>query len=94
MKRARPIADLRDIVSTIRCPERTSRACPAWSEPLETAEEILAYFDTGASNGLAEAINGRLEHFRGIAFGFRNLTHYILRSLIHSGQLQERIKAL
>ena len=36
----------------------------------------------------------RLEHLRGIALGFRNLEHYILRSLIHSGQLQERINAL
>lgn len=57
-------------------------------------KEILAYFDTGASNGPVEAINGRLEHLRGIALGFRNLTHYILRSLIHSGQLQQRINAL
>lgn len=56
--------------------------------------EILAYFDTGASNGPVEAINGRLEHLRGIALGFRNLSHYILRSLIHSGGLQARINAL
>lgn len=56
--------------------------------------EILAYFDIGASNGPVEAINGRLEHLRGIALGFRNLHHYILRSLIHSGQLQDRINAL
>ena len=56
--------------------------------------EILAYFDVGASNGPVEAINGRLEHLRGIALGFRNLGHYILRSLIHSGQLQARINAL
>lgn len=49
--------------------------------------EILAYFDVGASNGPVEAINGRLEHLRGIALGFRNLEHYILRSLIHSGKL-------
>ncbi|WP_235026540.1 transposase, partial [Dietzia lutea] len=56
--------------------------------------EILAYFDVGASNGRVEAINGRLEYLRGIALGFRNLKHYILRSLIHSGQLQNRINAL
>ncbi|WP_040635051.1 ISL3 family transposase [Mycolicibacterium phlei] len=56
--------------------------------------EILAYFDVGVSNGPVEAINGRLEHLRGIALGFRNLNHYILRSLIHSGQLQNRINAL
>ena len=40
--------------------------------------EILAYFDTGASNGPVEAINGRLEHLRGIALGFRNLNHFHL----------------
>lgn len=57
-------------------------------------DDILAYFDIGASNGSVEAINGRLEHLRGIALGFRNLDHYILRSLIHSGQLQDRINAL
>lgn len=57
-------------------------------------EDVLAYFDIGASNGPVEAINGRLEHLRGIALGFRNLDHYILRSLIHSGQLQRRINAL
>ena len=56
--------------------------------------EILANFDVGASNGPVEAINGRLEHLRGIALGFRNLGHYILRSLIHSGQVQARINAL
>ena len=57
-------------------------------------EEVLAYFDIGASNGPVESINGRLEHLRGIALGFRNLNHYILRCLIHSGQLQGKINAL
>ncbi|GAB2505887.1 Transposase [Corynebacterium atrinae] len=56
--------------------------------------DIVAYFDRGVSNGPVEAINGRLEHLRGIALGFRNLDHYILRCLIHSGQLQGRINAL
>lgn len=56
--------------------------------------DILAFFDLGASNGPVEAIYGRLEYLRGIALGFRNLYHYILRSLIHSGQLQDRINAL
>ncbi|AGS35374.1 transposase IS204/IS1001/IS1096/IS1165 family protein [Corynebacterium maris DSM 45190] len=55
---------------------------------------MLAYFDIGASNGPVEAINGRLEHLRGIALGFKNLGHYILRSLIHSGQLHTKINAL
>lgn len=56
--------------------------------------DILAYFDTAASNGPVEAINGRLEHLRGIALGFRNKANYILRSLIHSGGLREAINAL
>ena len=56
--------------------------------------EILAYFDTDATGGPVEAINARLEHLRGIALGFGNLDHYILRSLIHSGGLQNRINSL
>lgn len=56
--------------------------------------DILAFFDIGASNGPVEAINGRLEHLRGIALGFRNINHYILRCLIHSGGLQPKINAL
>ncbi|MFC4140720.1 MULTISPECIES: ISL3 family transposase [unclassified Microbacterium] len=50
------------------------------------AADILAYFDRpGTSNGPTEAINGRLEHLRGSALGFRNLTHYIARSLLEAG---------
>ena len=38
------------------------------------AADILAYFERpGTSNGPTEAINGRLEHLRGTALGFRNL---------------------
>src|SRR5690606_7845681 len=45
------------------------------------AADVLAYFDRpGTSNGPTEAINGRLEHLRGTALGFRNLTNYIARS--------------
>ena len=47
------------------------------------AADILAYFDRpGTANGPTEAINGRLEHLRGSALGFRNLTNYIARSLL------------
>ena len=46
---------------------------------------ILAYFDVGVSNGPVEAINGRLEHLRGSALGFRNLTNYIARALLETG---------
>jgi len=46
------------------------------------------------SNGPAEAINDRFDHLSGISFGFRYLTHYLLSSLIHSGQIHERVNAL
>jgi transposase len=50
------------------------------------AADVLAYFDwPGTSNGPTEAINGRLEHLRGSALGFRNLTNYIARSLLEAG---------
>ncbi|WP_418275718.1 ISL3 family transposase [Isoptericola jiangsuensis] len=50
------------------------------------ATDVLAYFDLpGTSNGPTEAINGRLEHLRGSALGFRNLAHYIARSLLEAG---------
>jgi transposase len=50
------------------------------------AGDILAWFDhPHTSNGPTEAINGRLEHLRGIALGFRNITNYITRSLLDTG---------
>jgi len=50
------------------------------------AADVLAYFDRpGTSNGPTEALNGRLEHLRGSALGFRNLTNYIARSLLETG---------
>ena len=52
----------------------------------QRAADILAFFDRpGTSNGPTEAINGRLEHLRGTALGFRNLSHYIARSLLEAG---------
>ena len=56
--------------------------------------DILAFFDHHASNGPTEAINGRLEALRRNALGFRNLTHYRLRSLLHCGALHHAINAL
>jgi Transposase len=38
-----------------------------------------------------EAINGRLEHLRGSALGFRNLTNYIARSLLETGGFRPRL---
>jgi transposase len=55
--------------------------------------DVLAYFDRpGTSNGPTEAINGRLEHLRGSALGFRNLTNYIARSLLETGGFRPRLQ--
>jgi transposase len=55
------------------------------------AADVLAYFDRpGTSNGPTGAINGRLEHLRGSALGFRNLTNYIARSLLETGGFRPR----
>ena len=54
--------------------------------------DVLANFDRpGTSNGPTEAINGRLEHLRGSALGFRNLTNYIARSLLETGGFRPRL---
>jgi len=77
-----------------------SRGVPAALSELVTlgrtlkrrATDVLAYFDRpGTSNGPTEAINGRLEHLRGSALGFRNLTNYIARSLLETGGFRPRI---
>lgn len=56
------------------------------------AADVLAYFDRpGTSNGPTEAINGRLEHLRGSALGFRNLTNYVARSLLETGGFRPQL---
>ena len=56
------------------------------------AADVLAYFNRpGTSNGPTEALNGRLEHLRGSALGFRNLTNYIARSLLETGGFRPQL---
>ena len=56
------------------------------------AADILAYFDRPhTSNGPTEAVNGRLEHLRGTALGFRNLTNYVARSLLETGGFRPQL---
>jgi transposase len=56
------------------------------------ASDVLAYFDRPhTSNGPTEAINGRLEHLRGSALGFRNLTNYIARCLHEAGDFRPQL---
>jgi transposase len=92
--RAAAKTDLTKIITTI------SRGVPTALTELITlghtlrrrAADVLAYFDRpGTSNGPTEAINGRLEHLRGTALGFRNLTNYIARSLLETGGFRPRL---
>jgi len=56
------------------------------------AGDILAYFDhPPPRNAPTEAINGRLEHLRGSALGFRNLTNYITRALLETGGFRPQL---
>jgi len=53
---------------------------------------ITAYRHPGRGRGTRlDAINGRLEHLRGADLGFRNLTHYIARSLLEAGGFRPRL---
>ena len=75
--------------------DRLRTAVPPGLEELATLgrtlhrrrDDVLAYFTHRASNGPTEAINGRLEALRRNALGFRNLTNYRIRSLLHCGSL-------
>lgn len=54
--------------------------------------DVLAFFDhPRTSNGPSETINGLIEHLRGTARGFRNIVHYIARSLLDAGGFQSLI---
>lgn len=76
------------------CPKGLAELAQLGRTLWKRRDDILAYFTIGASNGPVEAINGRLEHLRSIVLGFRNLTNYTWRSLLHSGALHTKINVL
>ena len=56
------------------------------------AEDVLAYFERPRiSAGPTEAVNGRLEHLRGLALGFRNLSNYVARALLEAGGFRPQL---
>ena len=59
---------------------------PGRTRGRELMEQLMA-----RATGPPKAINGRLEHLRGTALGFRNLTHYIARSLLETGGFRPRL---
>jgi len=55
------------------------------------AADVLAYFTRPGTSNVPEAIKGRLEHLRGSALGFRNLTICIARSVLETGGFRPRL---
>ena len=87
-------AELQAVIDTLAkaVPAALSEVATLGRTLAKRAGDILAYFDRpGTSNGPTEAINGRLEHLRGTALGFRNLTNYIARALLESGGFRPRL---
>ena len=73
-------------------PRRPQRARHARPDLKRRAADVLAYSGRpGTSNGPTEAINGRLENPRGSALGFRDLTNYIVRSLLEDGGFRPQL---
>jgi transposase len=84
----------------VKLTESLSHGVPAaLSQPItpgrtrkQRGDDVPAYFGRpGTSNEPTEAINGRPEHLRGSAPGFRNLTNYIARSLLEPGGFRPRL---
>src|SRR6478735_7272107 len=85
------MVDLIDSVST-GVPKSLREVITLGRTLTKRAADVLAYFDRpGTSNGPTEAINGRLEHLRGSALGFRNLTNYVARCLPEAGGFKPQL---
>ena len=92
--RARGRELMQRLIDSLRhgVPDALSEAITLGRTLAKRAADVLAYFDRpGTSNGPTEAINGRLEHLRGSALGFRNLTNYIARCLLEAGGFRPRL---
>jgi transposase len=93
-ERARARTSMQQLINSIShgVPAALSEVTTLGRTLKKRAADVLAYFDRpGTSNGPTEAINGRLEHLRGSALGFRNLTNYIARSLLEAGGFRPRL---
>ncbi len=68
------------------------RMIAAYREPDRArGRDLMVKLIASISRGVPAAINGRLEHLRGSALGFRNLTNYIARSLLETGGFRPRL---
>ena len=65
------------------CPPETrqlGRTIARW------ANQIVAWYHSHVSNGPTEAVNNLIKRVKRIAFGFRNLANYRIRSLLYAGR--------
>jgi transposase len=89
-------ASLQKVIDTLRenVPDGLAEVARLGGTLAKRSKDVLAYFDLpGTSNGPVEAINGRLEHLRGSALGFRSLTNYVARSLLEAGGFRPLLAA-
>ena len=79
-------------LTSIRVPRGLAELVTLGRTLKRQARDFLAYFNhPHTSNGPTKAINGRLEHLRGSAVGFRNLTNYITRALLETGGFRPQL---
>ena len=77
-------ADINALTST-RIPRGLTELITLGRTLKRLAGDILAYLDHPHTTGApTEASNGHLEHLRGSALEFRNLTNYITRALLET----------
>lgn len=82
-------SDLAKVIDTLACgvPKGLPELAKLGRTLNKRRADLLVYFNhPRTSNSPSEAINGRLEHPRGTALGFRNLTDYIRRALLDTGR--------
>ena len=73
----------------LRRQAEVTRLGPALRRP---ARDTPVYCDRlGTSKGPSEALNGRIEHLRGSALGFRKLSNYIARALLDVGVVDDAV---
>ena len=84
-------AEINTLTST-RVPSRLTELITLGRTLKRRAGDILAYFDhPHTPGGPTQATGGRLEHLRGSALGFRNLTHYTTRALLETGGFKPQL---
>ena len=82
------------IVTAYRTPDRTAAKAALTTVIDAISRDVPPALTELITLGRTEAINGRLEHLRGTALGFRNLTNYITRSLLDTGGFRPRLHPL